>query len=361
MEFEFIDRHDCPETFETHAEAYVIRRQLDYRYLANFRAYQAAYSGTIVRDASFLIQKRGQIVGMVYAPIEQRGDRLSITIGGGYIPAPAVDNEDVERVAFARLDEIAQSHRVIKVSIHTSLTDDVWQWNRFRAYGFVDTSVLDAIVDLRLDEAAIRRSLRKSYRALVNKYSNNNGYNIVVVNNQSADYDLHEQYRHLHAKCAGRVTRSKETFDLQYKMLMDGNATLILMTKDQYTLGSSYFHHHGSRVDYMSMADDPDFAEQKLPISHVMVWAAVRHFKAAGYHQIRLSSPAGFSLCEGYGAYAEPKELGIGHFKHGMATGLTTYFRGIRYYCADTLQRDLDAFTSAIKHSFGANCNATPE
>ncbi|MEI7605825.1 MAG: hypothetical protein WCJ64_00435 [Rhodospirillaceae bacterium] len=351
MDFDRIDREDQPDLFEAEAAAYTGRRQLDYRYLRSFRDYQAAYSGTIERDASFLLQKRGQTVGLVYAPVERRGVALSMTIGGGYIPGPAVDDDEAERAAFARLEEIARTCGAEKIALHTSLTDPPWHWNRFRAYGFVDTSALDAVIDLRLDEAALRRSLRKSYKALVNKYSDNNGYSIVIVDANNPSYELHEHYRWLHAKCAGRVTRAKESFDLQYRMLEDGHATLMLFRSEAGIIGSAYFLHHGPGVDYLSMADDPDFAGQRLPVSHVLVWAAVRYFKAAGFHRLRLSAPAGFSLCEGYGAYAEPKELGIAHFKHGMATGLTTYFRGIRYYGAAAMRRDLETFGAALSRS----------
>ena len=75
--------------------------------------------------------------------------------------------------------------------------------------------------------------------------------------------------------------------------------------------------HNGAAVDYFSMADDPDMAALRLPISHVLLWAAARHFKARGFTMLRLVAASGiFPAIEGFGGdYASPKELTIAHFK----------------------------------------------
>ncbi|MGH3050820.1 MAG: hypothetical protein ACRDLK_11745, partial [Gaiellaceae bacterium] len=119
--------------------------------------------------------------------------------------------------------------------------------------------------------------------------------------------------------------------------------------------GCAYFLHHGGAADYSSMADDPDLANRKLPLSHVLVWAAVRRFKARGFRLLRLSTPAGFSRVEGFGDYAEPKALGIAHFKHGMATGIIPQFRGVRYLSEDAFARDLELFRAAVAREVAAS------
>ena len=57
---------------------------------------------------------------------------------------------------------------------------------------------------------------------------------------------------------------------------------------------------------------------------------------------------AGFAAVEGFGAYAEPKELAIAHFKHGIATGTCPQFRGIRYWSRAAFEQDLERFRTAM-------------
>lgn len=355
MALDLVHRESDPAAFDLEADRYCRRRGLDFRYLPRFCSYARTYSGTIDRDASFLLQERGETIGLAFVPLERRDDGLSVSIGGSFVPAPAVEGEEGERAAFARLDEIARTSGVRRVALHASLSVHPWQWNRLRVYGFIDSSGLDAVVDLMLDDASLWSTVRKSYRALINKYSDRNGYETLVVDASSPNRDFHETYRSLHAKCAGRVTRDKATFDLQYEMLLEGTATLMVLRCREGILGCAYFLHGGAAVDYFSMADDPDFAPMRLPISHVLVWAAVRHFKARGFSLLRLSPPAGFCRVEGFGDYSDAKGLGIAHFKHGVATRVVTGFRGIRYYDEDAFERDLEAFRTAFRGSFERN------
>jgi len=351
MGLEFLHREIDPAAFDLEAERYCRRRRLDFRYLPRFGAYSRAYSGTIERDASFLLHERGETVGLALVPIERCDGGLAVSIGGNFAPAPAVDGEHAERAAFSRIDEIARASGVGKVALHAVLSTHPWSWNRLRVYGFVDGSGLDAVVDLTLDDAALWRTVRKSYKALINKYSDRNGCETVIVDAASPNRDLHETYRVLHAKCSGRVTREKTTFDLQYEMLLEGNATLFVLRCSDGVVGCAYFLQHGAAVDYFSMVDDPDLASLRLPVSHVLVWAAIGYFKARGFSLLRLSPPAAFSPVEGFGDYCDAKGLGIAHFKHGIATGIATAFRGIRYYDETAFERDLETFRAAFHRS----------
>ena len=348
MSYNFFYRADDPDRFETAAAAYCAQRKIDVRYLSHFRDYQAAYSGTLIADRSFLVVFRGETVGIVYAPIEHRDDGPSLSIGGSYACAPVTDDEATEKVAYQQMDDIARESGATRIMLHACPSSHIWRSNRMRRYGYVDTSTLDVIMDLTQDENALWLSVRKSYRPMINKYTDRNGYRLTIIDAEHPNYELHEVYRHLHVKAAGRVTRDKETFDLQYRMLLDGNATLIVLENDQAVLGCAYFLHHGIGVDYFSMADDPELHSLRLPISHILVWAAARRFKGLGFRQLRLSPPAGFAEVGGFGDYADRKALAIAHFKHGMADDTVPYYRGIRYFSETAINGDVAAFRAAM-------------
>ncbi|MDE2165855.1 MAG: GNAT family N-acetyltransferase [Alphaproteobacteria bacterium] len=358
MEHEFIRRDDDAERFEQVAADFCAQRSCDYRFLATFRQYQGAYSATVRRDLSFLVRRGSAAVALVYLPLEERDGLLSVTIGGGYVPAPVTDDTPAERAAFGEIWTLARNAGAAKLAFHACGATHDWSWNRLRAYGFIDTSTLDAVIKLSTDERLLWQELRKSYKALINKFSNANGYRTSVIDAGNPDEAAHEHYRQLHAKAAGRVTRDKASFDAQFRMLREGHATLLNLHGPEGLLGCAYFLHHGRSVDYFSMADDPALATRRLPISHVLIWAAVRHFGAKGFGLLRLSPPAGFTPVEGFGDYAEIKALAVAHFKHGMASRTTTMFRGIRYFDERAFARDADVFRMAVMQALKpSQCN----
>jgi hypothetical protein len=98
-------------------------------------------------------------------------------------------------------------------------------FNLLLEFGFLDSSINTNIVNLQLDIPILWKNLRKSYQSIINKGKRT--YKVVIVDYKDPKYDLHEKYRILHHKCAGRVTRPISTFDLQYEMIQDDNAVLI--------------------------------------------------------------------------------------------------------------------------------------
>lgn len=75
-----------------------------------------------------------------------------------------------------------------------------------------------------ISQKLLWENLRKSYKALINSILKNDDYEVVIINKDNKSY---EEYRELHRKCAGRVTRAKETFDKQYELLENDFASLI--------------------------------------------------------------------------------------------------------------------------------------
>ena len=117
------------------------------------------------------------------------------------------------------------------------------KFNTLLEYNFVDTSTTDCLIDLKLEEKDLWKNLRKSYKGLINSILKNDEFEIVIVDKNNADYELHELYRELHAKCAGRITRVKETFDKQFEMLENDCASLIGLKYKNKFIGFNYFFH----------------------------------------------------------------------------------------------------------------------
>ena len=151
-------------------------------------------------------------------------------------------------------------------------------------------------------------------------------------------YALFEAYRELHAKTAGRVTRSKGTFDIQFDMIKRGEATLIVGRYGGRIAQMNFYQHLNGWVYYSSGADDPELADCRVPVQHAIMWQAVEYFKKCGYRWFELGwqsfGPQIFEV-------PSDKELTISFFKRGFGGRIVPLFRGIKYYDKEYMQRDL--------------------
>jgi len=204
------------------------------------------------------------------------------------------------------------------------------------------------ILNLQPDLASLWTNIRKSYKSLINGILKSSDYKLVFVDKNDPDYSINEKYRLLHVKAAGRETRPKSTFDLQFELVKQGKALIAgLMYKNNF-VAFNYFLFHQNTVVYMSASDDPDYAAQKIPFYHATLWASIQHLKSQGLEYMQLSSPASSQLVEGFIDYSDSKQLDISFFKKGMGAKQVPFNRGIKYYKKELFLADLEKFKSAV-------------
>ena len=168
------------------------------------------------------------------------------------------------------------------------------------------------------------------------------------MNNLS--YDVHERYRKLHHKAAGRVTRSQATFDLQYKAIQDDHAMLIgLRDKEQY-IAFSYFLHDKKAAYYGSSADDPEY-NSPIPLEHCIIWKAIEYYKERGLKFLEIGAQQfGPQIFD----HPSQKDLTISFFKRGFSVRILPFYRGVKYFDKEFMRRDL---TDNIKKTLRAYSN----
>ena len=170
----------------------------------------------------------------------------------------------------------------------------------------------------------------------------------LIYNHNNADYAIHENYRVLHEKCTGGVTRVKGTFDKQFEMLENNYATLIGLKYNGKFIGFNYFFHYKKTVIYASGADDPYYENSKFPIYHAILWNAILYFKEEKFEFIEFSQPCGYNKINSFNDYLDEKQINISHFKRGMGTRMITAFRGVKYLDRELLISDMFEFQGMI-------------
>ena len=173
----------------------------------------------------------------------------------------------------------------------------------------------DMYVDLKPNMDEIRSGWRKSYRPLVT--SGLRTWSVHLVDAQNASAETWETFRQLHCHVAGRETRPRETWDLQWRMILDGEALLVwLADAGERMVGGGFFQFTDSEALYSVAAYDRDLFDK--PLGHVVQARATEEFKRRGISWYKLGE------LKFAGDHDKPnaKELSIGAFKQGFASHL---------------------------------------
>jgi len=342
---QIIYKNDNSKLFWEKWNEYIKDNLSSFRYLPLYIDYMLYYSNYLYKDSSFVVVNNDKCVGICFLPIE-KDKYKSITLSGGYTIAPLAINSKIEKVIFEEIENIVKNEniKIIKFFLDPLIIVYKQNFNTLLKYGFLDTSATDCLVDLRKDKKELWRNIRRRYKSMINKVIKDNNFEIFIMNKENANYDIHEYYRVLHHKCAGKITRSKKTFDKQYEMLKEGFATLIgLKYKDKF-IGMQYFFQYQKTVVYASGADDPEYTENKFNIYHPILWQAQIYFKKKGFEFLEYSQPCGYSKVQGFDDYLDEKQLNISYFKRGMGSKMLTLYRGIKYYDKELLIKDIENF-----------------
>lgn len=180
------------------------------------------------------------------------------------------------------------------------------------------------VVDLRPDEAGLRRQLRDSYRSLINWGLKN--LCPTVFEGAAVTSSLLDEYRQLHRDAAGRDTRSRRTWEVNGEMAALGEAFLVLGRLDGRLVTGGFFNHDGRACYYSNGASDRSLFER--PLAHCVLWRAMLHAKTLGCTVFEtgqvlfagqpfwsgVPSPSNHDLLR----LPTDKELGICRFKRGF-------------------------------------------
>lgn len=327
---------------------------VSWNYLPEFVEYQKVYaSEKFVEDLSFAVVENNRAVSIAPLFLEKSMDVLQFSSGGEYLRAPLfsrkIDNsfrKKIERAVFSEIDRIGHSHNIEKILFLLDPLAECFDHNYLTEYGYLDTSLATAIIDLKNSREQLWKNLRKSFQAIINKTSKM--FAIEVYDHANCPFDIHEKYRLLHHKAAGRVTRNLKTFEIQYGMLKNDHASLICLKHHQDYVAFSYFFHHQRSVYYGSSSDDPDF-KTDLPLEHAILWAAVEDHKKRNHEAFEIGWQ---HFGEQVFDHPSKKDLSISFFKRGFGGETKPLYRGIKYFTKRRLSEDLNKNIEILLNNF---------
>lgn len=244
----------------------------------------------------------------------------------------------IEKEAFDLIAQLAKEYQVKKINFLIDPLCAIYQdenFNYLTRNGYLDVSISTQIIDLRKNRDLLWMELRKSYKALINKGERT--YEVVIMDANNPDFNLHELYRNLHFKAAGRVTRPLATFNQQFEMLQNDEAMLLGIKYQGQFVSFSYFMHLNKTAYYSSEADDP---EVTVPLTYgpLSQWKAMEYYKSRGWDYIELDNqqfgPQFFDS-------PSEKDLSISMFKRGFGGKTYPLFRGVKYLDKELMKSEI--------------------
>jgi hypothetical protein len=199
--------------------------------------------------------------------------------------------------------------------------------NTLLRYDFIDVSLATQILDLTQDPSSLLRDMRKGHR-----YDVKRGEQLLqgrVLDKHTITPEVFTEYRRLHQKAAGRMTRPAETFEMMYEWICAGLAVLARASRDGTAVGFALISVYKDGAYYSSGCEDPAL---DLPAGHVLQWQAMQWLMAHGIRYYEIGWQQYGNLPHDV---PSPKELDIAHFKRGFGGTAVPLFVGEKFYSKD--------------------------
>ena len=264
--------------------------------------YTRAYAGkSFQRNLSFWVTRGGAKLAIVPCFLEigpavlslyhddvDGSDRTRLTYAGVPLPAPALSDDlnaqgrwEVLEFIVSHLKQLASDHGVETFQLISPalapgfLGSSLPVANPFSRFGALDISRATQIIDLRTDAAKLWTAVRHGHQYDIRR--GERALTVKIWHGNEMPASIFEEYRALHAKDAGRVTRSEETFLMMRDWIHRGEGALAQVMKGDQSVGFILLIIYRNGAFYASGCRDPD--DMKLPVFHVAQWQLIQWLK----------------------------------------------------------------------------------
>jgi FemAB family protein len=173
----------------------------------------------------------------------------------------------------------------------------------------VDMSLgYDMFIDLADNITQIKSGFRKSYKSLIS--SGLRMWDISVVTQENSK--VWGEFQAFHVAVAGKETRCAQSWDVQHKAIIEGDAFLVILRdKDGMMVGAGFFSITRDEGSYGVGVYNRVLFDK--PLGHVVQYRAIEEMQSRGIRWYKVGIMA-YPVAD-YTA----KEASISHFKQGFA------------------------------------------
>jgi len=291
-------------------------------------AYQHGHGGTW-HDLSTVIFWDKKPVALWPLSISIKENTAKITSQGLPVMAPIfvadspiISRKRIIKVCLELADTLAIAHNISEWESGESFSNSIGmsQWHiQSMARDSLCHLFHELYIDLGLDIAEIKRNFRKSYKSLI--VSGSKLWTVGVLDGQK-DESIWQEFRDLHLSVSGRVTRSDETWMMQYQDIVCGRAFLVwLRNSAGEMVGGGLFNFTEDEGVYAVAAYDRTLFDK--PLGHVVQYRAIEEMKKRNISWYKIGvRPYGSDNPK-----PTDKEISIGEFKQGFSSHCFPHYR----------------------------------
>ena len=171
-----------------------------------------------------------------------------------------------------------------------------------------------SMIDLTLSETTLKANLRKSYKSLVNWGARSMKLHCMDAGN--AKMEGFSKFKEFHQEVAGRITRSEASWEVQFKMIKDDQAFLVMGYLEEQLVSANLVLFGRKEVFYGVGVNNRELMKEGKPVSHYPLWYSILESKRRGFLY--------FDMNEVNLHDADAKLNNISLFKLGFASEIRT-------------------------------------
>jgi hypothetical protein len=305
---------------------------------------KALGTGTFVEDMSFLIYCDRELLAICPVILEARDGYRRFSYMGEFIPFPAFRPGIAQELRLQAIEYYAQTleelaaandvayTRVAVPALARTSTAGKADWNPLLRHGYLDVATASQVISLSEPEEALWTSVRKGHRSDIKRAKGL--CQIRFWDRERITTEKFEEYRRLHARDVGRVTRSSATFEMMLAWIRRGGAVLVEACHAGSAVAFALLILFRDRAYYASSCRDPDLT--RLSAVHLIQWESILWLKSHGHSHydigIQYFGPR-------WGHVPTAAEISIARFKRGFGGATQRVDTVERFYSASVLER----------------------
>ena len=173
-------------------------------------------------------------------------------------------------------------------------------------------------INLMRDLSVIRSDIRKSYKSLINWGDKN--LKIEIFDHNNITQRNIQKFRELHIQESGRETRTLDNWLIQYDMIKNNEAFLVMGYLEDALVSAGFFNHSPTVCNYGSSASIRGLFDK--PLFHGIMWKAILHAKSIGCNDFEVGER---HFQNKNNSHFSQKELDISYFKAGFSGEVKVY------------------------------------
>ena len=288
----------------------------------------------------FLADKKPVCAAVVF--IENWGGTNQLSWENSYCIAPIVSRklkykqqEKYVAEAMKHIDDICSKYVCKKAllkfepKVNPDFSSYIYNYNWLIKSGYIESSSLTRMLDLRENIDLIRSSFRKGHKNDVKRGGKE--YQVEILDAFSIKEEDIEECKKIYEKDAGRTTRTSEMIWHYYNFIRNGHGLLGFAVNQKgeriATIISTFLGKTGYYLLYAEITDETN----GIPPGHILQYKIIQELRGRGVAFYELGEQI-YSKQQTDDIDNYEKEKNISFYKRGFGGYTVPVFRGVKYF-----------------------------